>query len=70
MSLKKELLQRLNEQQLRELADHKGIKFSLTTEKKKYYENWHEKDKLVDIMTDFRGLSVSDIEQFLVKKQT
>ena len=70
MSIKKELLERLTEQQLKTLAEHKGIKFSLSTEKKKYYEGWNEKQKLVDLMTDHQGLSVTDIENFILRKNS
>jgi hypothetical protein len=68
MSIKKELLQRLTEQQLRELVEHKGLKFSISTEKKKYYEKWLEKDKLVDLMTDNQNITISDIENYIMSK--
>lgn len=68
MSIKKELLSELSEQQLKELAEHKGIKFSLTSEKKKYYEGWKEKDKLIDLMNDSQRVTVSDIEHFILHK--
>lgn len=66
MSIKKELLYELDELQLKKLADIKGIKFDLNKIKKQYYDDWNEKDKLVDIMTDHQGLSVSDIEKFIM----
>jgi len=65
MSIKKELLNELDEQQLNKLAESKGIKFSLSRIQEQYYEGWVEKDKLVDLMTDCKELSVSDIESFL-----
>lgn len=68
MSIKKELLERLTEQQLKKLADHKGLKFTLSDEKKKYYDGWDEKSKLVDLMTDYQGLSITEIEHFILKK--
>ncbi len=68
MSIKKELLHELTEQQLQELADSKGIKFTLSKIQKKYYEGWDEKEKLVDLMTDHQDLTVSDIEQFIQNK--
>lgn len=69
MSIKKELLNELNEDQLRKLADDKGINLTLNTVRKIYYENWSEKDKLVDIMSDVRSITVSDIEQFILKEK-
>jgi hypothetical protein len=67
MSIKKELLNELTEKQLKQLAENKGIDFSLNNIQKKYYENWDEKDKIVDIMTDQKHISVSEIEKFIVK---
>jgi len=70
MSIKKELLDKLTEQQLRELAESKGIKFKLKKIQKKYYENWNEKDKIVDIMTSKSDLSIKEIEEFIKYKKT
>jgi hypothetical protein len=67
MSIKKELLCELSEQQLKELAESKGIKFKLKKIQKKYYENWDEKDKLVDMMSSKSELSIKDIEEFIKK---
>jgi hypothetical protein len=39
MSIKKELLNELTENQLKELAESKGIIFTLNNIQKKYYEN-------------------------------
>jgi len=69
MSIKKELLNELNEKQLKNLAQEKGITFKLNKARKKYYEGWDEKEKLVDLMTDHRSVSVSDIEQYLSDKK-
>lgn len=66
MSIKKELLNELTKEQLKQLAGDKGIDFSLNSSQKKYYRNWDEKDKLVDLMTDFRELSISEIEKFII----
>jgi len=65
MSIKKELLNELTEFQLRQLAESKGIIFSLNTIQKKYYENWAERDKLVDLMSENKHITVADIEQFI-----
>lgn len=67
MSIKKELLNELTEKQLKQLAENKGIDFSLNDVQTRYYENWDEKDKIVDIMTDQKHISVSEIEKFIVK---
>jgi len=66
MSIKKELLNELTEKQLKQLAENKGIDFSLNDVQEKYYANWDEKDKIVDIMTDQKHISVSEIEKFIV----
>ncbi|MBN2065540.1 MAG: hypothetical protein JW771_01880 [Candidatus Thermoplasmatota archaeon] len=65
MSIKKELLSELTEQQLKELAEDKGISFSVNDTRKKYYEGWDEKDRLVDIISDQKGITVSDVEAFI-----
>jgi len=65
MSIKKELLNELTEKQLKDLAEAKGITFNLNDARKKYYEGWEEKDKLVDLMTDHQGISVTDIEHYI-----
>jgi len=66
VSIKKELLNELTENQLKQLAEIKGIEFTLNTIQEEYYTGWEEKDKLVDIMTDQKQISVSDIEKFIV----
>jgi hypothetical protein len=65
MSIKKELLNELSEEQLRKLADTKGIQFELNRIQKKYYQDWEEKDKLVDLMGDHKALTLSEIEKFI-----
>ena len=69
MSIKKELLNELSEQQLKELAESKGIIFKLNNVQKKYYQNWAEKDKLVDLMTTNRQITVPEIEKFIQQKK-
>ncbi len=69
MSIKKELLNELTEHQLKELAESKGIIFRLNNVQKKYYENWAEKDKLVDLMTTDRHITVPEIERFIQTKK-
>jgi hypothetical protein len=69
MSIKKELLNELSEQQLKKLAESKGIKFKLNNIQKKYYENWDEKDKLVDLMTSNVHITVPEIEKFIQAKK-
>ena len=65
MSIKKELLNELTEKQLKQLAEYKGINFDLNNVQKKYYEDWDEKDKIVDLMADHKQLTVSEIEKFI-----
>ena len=65
MSIKKELLNKLTEQQLKDLAQHKGIKFKLNKIKEKYYTGWNEKDKIVDLMSDKEDLTIREIEGFI-----
>lgn len=69
MSIKKELLNELSEHQLKQLADSKGIIFKLNTVQKKYYQNWAEKDRLVDLMTTNEHITVSEIERFIQAKK-
>ena len=66
MSIKKELLNELTEKQLRQLAENKGISFELNDRQQKYYQSWDEKDKLVDIITDQKEISISEIEKFII----
>lgn len=67
MSIKKEMLRKLSEEKLKELAEDKGIKFDLTEAQKKYYDGWEEKEKIVDLMTGKEDLSVNDIERYIKK---
>ena len=67
MSIKKELLDELTEKQLKELAKNKGAKFSMSDAQKKYYSEWNEKDKLVDMMNDKEDITVKEIEKILKK---
>ena len=69
MSIKKELLNELTEKQLKQLAENKGIAFNLNKVQKKYYENWAEKDKLVDMMATNKQITVSVIEKFIQTKK-
>jgi hypothetical protein len=65
MSIKKEMLQELNEQQLLKLAEDKDLKFKLNKTQKEYYANWDEKDKIVDLMGDKEDLTLKEIEEFI-----
>lgn len=65
MSIKKELLNELTEQQLKNLAQYKGIKFKLNRIKEKYYAGWDERDKIIDLMSDKEDLTVREIEEFI-----
>jgi hypothetical protein len=47
----------------------KGIIFKLNNVQKKYYENWAEKDKLVDMMATNNQITVSEIEKFIQTKR-
>ncbi|MCK5112081.1 MAG: hypothetical protein KAQ84_00935 [Thermoplasmatales archaeon] len=69
MSIKKELLNELTEKQLKQLAEHKGMEFTLNSIQKNYYRSWDEKDKLVDLMTDHKQLTVSEIEKFIADRK-
>ncbi len=66
MTIKKELLSELSELQLKEFAEYKGINLKLNSVKSKYYENWEEKDILLDIIADDKELTVSEIEKFII----
>lgn len=65
MSIKKELLQELSEQQLKSLAESKGIKFKLNKIQQEYYTDWDEKDKIVDLMSDKEDLTLREIEEYI-----
>ncbi len=68
MSIKKELLSELTVQQLKELAESKGIKFKLSEIQKNYYADWNEKDMIVDLMVEKETITVKEIEQFIKLK--
>jgi hypothetical protein len=65
LSIKKELLDELTENQLKDLADSKGIKFKLNKIQKTYYAEWDEKDKMVDILSEKESLTIKEIEEFI-----
>jgi len=65
MSIKKELLNKLSEEQLKEIAENKGIKFKLSKTEEKYYAEWEEKDKIVDVMSCKEDLTVKEIEDYI-----
>ena len=65
MSIKKEMLEKLTEQQLITLAENKGIKFKLNKTQKEYYANWDERDKIIDLMGDKEDLTLKEIEEFI-----
>jgi len=67
MSIKKELLDELTEKQLKELAKSKGVEFTMSDAQKKYYAEWNEKDRLVDMMNDKEDITVKEIEKILKK---
>ena len=69
MSIKKELLNELTELQLKQLAESKGIAFNMNTVQKKYYENWAEKDKIVDMMSTNKHITVPEIEKLIHTKK-
>lgn len=65
MSIKKELLDELTKKQLEEIAEEKGIKFNLSEAQKEYYRDWDKKDKLVDLMSEKKDLSLKEIEEYI-----
>ena len=67
MSIKKELLGELTERQLKELAKSKGVEFTMSNAQKKYYAEWNERDKIVDMMNDKEDITVKEIERYLKK---
>ena len=69
MSIKKELLDELTEKQLKEFAENKGINFSVSSAQKKYYAEWNEKEKLVDIINDNGTITVGEIEEYIKSMQ-
>ena len=65
MSLKKELLGELTEQQLKKFAESKGLKFSMSKSQEKYYADWNEKERLADIMNDKEDITIKEIEDII-----
>jgi len=65
MSIKKELLDKLTENQLIEIAESKGIKFDLSKTQEKYYDGWDEKEKMVDLMSGKEDITVKEIENII-----
>lgn len=65
MSIKKELLDELTEKQLKKLAESKGVNFAMSGAQKKYYADWNEKDKLVDMMNDKEDITIGEVEEYL-----
>jgi site-specific DNA-adenine methylase len=63
MSIKKELLSQLSIQQLKKLAEKKGISFVLNKTQEEYYSNWDEKELMIDLMNDNRDISIHEIEE-------
>jgi hypothetical protein len=69
MSIKKELLAELTEKQLKKLAESKGVGFAMSGAQKKYYADWNEKDRLVDIMSDKEDITVGELEEYLKQQK-
>lgn len=69
MSIKKELLYELTEKQLKQFAENNGMDFILNDAQEKYYQTWDEKDKLVDLITDQKQISLSEIEKFILEER-
>ena len=65
MSIKKELLSKLTEEQLRKLAESKGISFNMNETQRKYYENWSDRERMIDIMNDTGDLTIKEIENYI-----
>jgi hypothetical protein len=70
MSIKKELLSQLSLQQLKALAEKKGVSFSKNEKQKKYYEDWSEKEQIIDMMNDNNDLSLKEIEDHIKSYKT
>ena len=65
MSIKKELLDELSCEQLKELANNKGINFILNKTQREYYKGWNEKERLVDLINDKECIGVKEIENYI-----
>ena len=69
MSIKKELLGQMSLQQLKDLAESKGITLSMNDTQKKYYEEWSERDRMIDLMNDNHDITVREIEELIKSKK-
>jgi len=58
-------LGKLTEKQLKKLAENKGLKFSMSDSQEKYYADWNEKERIVDMMTDKEDITIKEIEDFI-----
>jgi len=47
----------------------KRISISLNKTQEDYYSNWSEKDLMIDLMTDNRDISLTEIEEHLKYKK-
>lgn len=70
MSIKKELLTQLSMQQLKALAEKKGVSFSKNEKQKNYYADWSEKDQMIDMMNDNNDISLKEIENHIKSYKT
>lgn len=70
MSIKKELLSQLSLQQLKALADKKGVSFSTNKKQKEYYADWSEKEQIIDMMNDNNDISIKEIEDHIKSYKT
>ncbi len=65
MSLKKELLSEMTLQQLKSLAEKKGVSFSLNETQQKYYADWDEREQMIDLINDNKDISLKEIEEHI-----
>ena len=65
MSLKKELLCELTEEQLENFVESRDIQCKLSKIQKNYYKDRGESEKLVDIINDKQDVSIKDIEEYI-----
>jgi uncharacterized ubiquitin-like protein YukD len=65
MSLKKELLSELSEQELEKFLETRHINFTLSNIQKKYYKDKDTSEKLIDIINDKRDISIKDVEEYI-----
>lgn len=56
-------------QQLKELVQKKGISFSLNETQQKYYAEWDERDRIIDLINDNKDITISEIEQHIKSSQ-